>query len=120
MCILHLYFLRVFLIRFDYIPFGMGDADSRSLRSDGYGNMHHFVRRSTSPMFPFDVFGEVRLEFMQCFLLLFMLLWVPIFVKLCKREALMLWHAFLFFGLMHVEFPPPCSFLLGGLHFLFL
>jgi hypothetical protein len=43
---------------------GMGAADSRSLRSDTYVRMQHFVRRSTSV--PFRRFGgDVRREFMQ-------------------------------------------------------
>jgi hypothetical protein len=44
---------------------GMGAVDSRSLRSDNYVRMQHFVRRSTSN--PFRRFlGDVRREFMQC------------------------------------------------------
>jgi hypothetical protein len=43
---------------------GMGAADSRSLRSDSYVRMQHFVRRYTSV--PFQRFwGDVRREFMQ-------------------------------------------------------
>jgi hypothetical protein len=43
---------------------GMGSADSRSLRSDSYVRMQHFVRRSTSG--PFRRFlGDVQREFMQ-------------------------------------------------------
>jgi hypothetical protein len=43
---------------------GMGGADSRSLRSESYVRMHHFVRRST--YVPFRCFwGDVRREFMQ-------------------------------------------------------
>jgi hypothetical protein len=42
----------------------MGAADSRSLRSDSYVRMQHFVRRSTS--IPFRRFlGDVRRELMQ-------------------------------------------------------
>jgi hypothetical protein len=42
----------------------MGAADSRSLRSDSYVRMQHFVRLSTSV--PFRRFlGDVRREFMQ-------------------------------------------------------
>jgi hypothetical protein len=43
---------------------GMNVADSRSLRSDSYVRMQHFVRRSTYA--PFKSFlGDVRREFMQ-------------------------------------------------------
>jgi hypothetical protein len=43
---------------------GMGAADSRSLRSESYVRMLHFVRRSTS--LPFRRFlGDVRREIMQ-------------------------------------------------------
>jgi hypothetical protein len=43
---------------------GMGDADSRSLRSDKYVRMQHFVRRTT--YVPFRRFrGDVRRELMQ-------------------------------------------------------
>jgi hypothetical protein len=43
---------------------GMGAADSRSLRSDSYVRMQHFVRRSTS--LPFRrLLGDLRREFMQ-------------------------------------------------------
>ena len=42
----------------------MGAADSRSLRSDRYVRMKHFVRRTT--YVPFRRFwGDVRREFMQ-------------------------------------------------------
>jgi hypothetical protein len=51
------------------------------------------------------------------FLLLFMVLWVPIFAMLYRRAVLMLWPALLFLGLRPVGFFPPCSFLLGGFHF---
>jgi hypothetical protein len=43
---------------------GMGVVDSRSLRSDNYVHMQHFVRRTT--YVPFRRFwGDVRREFMQ-------------------------------------------------------
>jgi hypothetical protein len=43
----------------------MGAAGSRSLRSESYVHMHHFVRRTTFA--PFRRFwGDVRREFMQC------------------------------------------------------
>jgi hypothetical protein len=43
---------------------GMGAAHSRSLRSDSYVRMQHFVRRSA--YVPFRRFlGDVRREFMQ-------------------------------------------------------
>jgi hypothetical protein len=43
---------------------GMGAGDSRSLRSESYVRMQHFVRLSTSV--PFRRFlGDVRREFMQ-------------------------------------------------------
>jgi hypothetical protein len=43
---------------------GMGAAYSRSLRSDNYVRMQHFVRQST--FVPFRRFwGDVRREFMQ-------------------------------------------------------
>jgi hypothetical protein len=46
---------------------GMGAAGSRSLRSDSYVRMQHFVRRST--YVPFRRFwGDVRREVMQRFL----------------------------------------------------
>jgi hypothetical protein len=42
----------------------MGEADSRSLRSDNYVRVQHFIRRTTS--IPFRRFlGNVRHEFMQ-------------------------------------------------------
>jgi hypothetical protein len=44
---------------------GMGVADSRSLRTDSYVRMQHFVRRTTYYV-PFRrILGDVRLEFMQ-------------------------------------------------------
>jgi hypothetical protein len=44
---------------------GMGVVDSRSLRSDGYVRMQHFVRRTT--YVPFQRFvGDAQREFMQC------------------------------------------------------
>jgi hypothetical protein len=51
------------------------------------------------------------------FLLLFMALWVPISATLFRRAVLVLWHAFLFFGLF--GFFPLFFFLLGGLHCFF-
>jgi hypothetical protein len=43
---------------------GMGAADSRSLRSNRYVRIQHFVRRSTSVPF-WRFLGDVRREFMQ-------------------------------------------------------
>jgi hypothetical protein len=51
------------------------------------------------------------------FPVLFMVLWVPIFVTLCRRVVRMLWRAFLFPGL---SFFPHFFVLLGGLHCFFL
>jgi hypothetical protein len=89
---------------------GMGAADSRSLRSDSYVRMQHFVRRTT--YVPFRRFwGDVRREFMQrlsaalhgtlsAFCHSFCCSsWVPISTTLCGRAVLMLWYAFLFLGL---------------------
>jgi hypothetical protein len=43
---------------------GMGDADPRSLQSNGFVRMHHFVRRTT--IVPFRRFGRCNCrEFMQ-------------------------------------------------------
>jgi hypothetical protein len=45
---------------------GMGAADSRSLRSESYVRMQHFVRRSTYVPFRRFLLGDVRRrEFMQ-------------------------------------------------------
>jgi hypothetical protein len=95
---------------------GMGAADSRSLRSDNYVRMQHFVRRST--FVPFRRFwGMYDVNSRNVFLLLFMALWGPISATLIRRAVLGLWHAFLFFGL---RFFPLFFFLLGGLHCSFL
>jgi hypothetical protein len=53
-------------------------------------------------LFPFDDFWEMCGE-SSCnvFLLLFVVLWVPIFATLCRRAVLMVWHAFLFLGLRY-------------------
>jgi hypothetical protein len=66
-------------------------------------------------LFLFGVFGGMCGESSSNVFLLFMVLWVPIFVMLCRRAVLTLWHAFL--GL---RFPPFFFFLLGGLCFFFL
>jgi hypothetical protein len=60
-----------------------------------------------------NVFGAMYGESISCnvFLLLFMVLWVPISAKLCRRAVLTLWQAFLFLGL---RFSPFIFFLLGG------
>jgi hypothetical protein len=90
---------------------GMGVADSRSLRSESYVRMQHFVRRTTS--IPFGVFLRMcGKSLCNVFLLLFMVLWAPISAMLCRRAVLMQWHAFLFLGL---RFFPFFFFLLGGL-----
>jgi hypothetical protein len=66
-------------------------------------------------MFLFGVFGGMRGEnSCNVFMLLFMVLWVPISATLCRRAVLMLWRAFLLFGL--IMFFPLFFFLLGGLH----
>jgi hypothetical protein len=84
----------------------MGVADSRSLRSAGYVRMQHVVRRTT--YVPFRRFlGDVRREFMQRFLMLFILLWDPVSATLCRRAVQIFWHAFLFLGL---RFFPPFFF----------
>jgi hypothetical protein len=69
-------------------------------------------------MFRFGVFGGMC-DGNSCnvFLLLIMALWVPISATLSKRAVLVLWHAFLFFGL---RFFPIFFFLLGGLNCFFL
>jgi hypothetical protein len=69
---------------------GMGVADSRSLRSDTYVRMQHFVRRTTYYV-PFRRFGGMCGE-SSCnvFMRLFMVLWVPISAMLCKRTVLIL------------------------------
>jgi hypothetical protein len=73
--------------------------------------MKHFVRVSTNV--PFRRFrGDVRREFMQRLLLLFMELWVPTSATFFRRAVLTLWHAFLFLGLRVF---PLFFFLLGGL-----
>jgi hypothetical protein len=45
---------------------GIGVVDSRSLCSDSYLRMHHFVRRTTYVPF-WRLWGDVRREFMQSF-----------------------------------------------------
>jgi hypothetical protein len=95
---------------------GMGAADSRSLRSDNYVRMQHFVRRNTS--IPFRRFGGMcDVNSCNVFLLLFTALWVPISATLFRRAVLTLWHAFLFLGLRCFRL---FFFLLGGLHCFFL
>jgi hypothetical protein len=95
---------------------GMGAVDYRSLRSDSYVRMQHFVRRST--YVPFGVFGRMcDGNSRNVFLLIFMALSAPISGTLFSRAVLTLWHAFLFLGL---RFFPLFFFLLGGLHCFFL
>jgi hypothetical protein len=97
----------------------MGDEDSHSLRFDYYVRMQNFVCRSTYvPFRPF--LGMCGENSCNVFLLLFMVLWVPIFATLCGSAVLMLWHTFLFLRLGPVGFFPPCFFLLCGFHFFFL
>jgi hypothetical protein len=96
---------------------GMGAADSRSLRSDNYVRMQHFVRRSTSV--PFRRFwGDVRREFMQR---LSAALYGTMGFYLCDAfqegsadavACLPVPRAYRFF--------PHFFFLLGGLHCFFL
>jgi hypothetical protein len=62
----------------------MGVAKSRSLRYDCYARMQHFVRRSTCVPFR-DFWGTCGENPCKVFLLLFMVLWVPIFATLCMR-----------------------------------
>jgi hypothetical protein len=51
-------------------------------------------------MFPFDVLGGMCGEnSCNVFMMLFMILWVPNSAALRKRAVLILWRAFLFFGL---------------------
>jgi hypothetical protein len=82
---------------------GMGGPDSRP---DTYVLMQHFVRRAT--YVPFRCFlGMCGEKSCNVLMMLFMVLWVPIFATLCRRAVLMLWHAFLFVGL---RFFPPFYF----------
>jgi hypothetical protein len=77
---------------------GIGGVDSRSLRSDRYVRMHHFVRRTT--YVPFRRFsGMCDVNSCNVFMLLFMALWVPISATLFVRAVLTLWHAFMLLGL---------------------
>jgi hypothetical protein len=95
---------------------GMGDVDSRSLRSDSYVRLKHFVRRTTS--IPFRRFlGGVRREFMQRLYATLLGTMVPNSATLCKRAMLTLWHAFMFLGL---RFLSLFLFLLSGLYCFFL
>jgi hypothetical protein len=74
---------------------GMGGAVSRSLRSDIYVRMQHFVL-----MFLFGAFwGMCDVNSCIVFLLIFMALWVPISATLFRRAVLTLWPAFLFLWL---------------------
>jgi hypothetical protein len=71
-------------------------------------------------MFPFGVvfWGMCGESSYSVFLLLFMVLWVPISAMLCRRAVLMLWHAFMFLGL--VFFFPFFFFSLRGVCYFFL
>jgi hypothetical protein len=95
---------------------GMGAADSRSLRSDSYFRMQHFVRQSTYVLF-WRFSGMCDLNSCNVCVLLFIALWVPISATLFKRAVLTVWHSFMFLGL---RFFPLFYFLLGGLHSFFL
>jgi small-conductance mechanosensitive channel len=97
----------------------MGATNSRSLRSDTYVRLQHFVRRSTCVSFR-RFWGMCGDNSCNVFMLLFMVLWVHIFARLCRRVVLLLWHAILFSGLRPAGFSPPYSFFLGGFHCLFL
>jgi hypothetical protein len=66
-------------------------------------------------LFRFGVFwGLCDENSCNVFLLLFMALWVLISATLFRRAVLMLWHAFLFLGLMCRVFRLFCFFLRGG------
>jgi hypothetical protein len=94
----------------------MGAADSRSLRSDSYVRMQHFVVDLL--MFLFGVFGGMcAVNSCNVFLLLFMAMWDPIFATLFMRALVTLWHAFMF---LRAQVFPLFFFLLGGLQCLFL
>jgi hypothetical protein len=100
-----------FLVAFPRLH-GMDVADSRSLRCDSHVRMQHFVRRTTF-FFLFDVLGGMCGEnSCNIFQLLFMVLWVLIPSTLCRRAVLMLWHAFLFLGLISFFFLLFSSFCL--------
>jgi hypothetical protein len=86
------------LVAFRRFP-RMGAAESRPLRSAIMSACK--VWFVDLLMFLFDVlFGGICGEnSCNVFMLLFMVLWVLVFATVCRREVLMLWHAFLFFGL---------------------
>jgi hypothetical protein len=100
---------------------GTSAADSRLLRSESYVRACNISFVDRLP-FPFDGFWGMRGDnSSNVFLLLFMLLWVPIFVMLSKRAVPMLWRVSLFLGLRPVAFSPLFLFILiGGLYFLLL
>jgi hypothetical protein len=86
------------LVAFLYFPCMVFD-DSHSLRSGNYVPKQHFVHRATHV--PFLRFGGMCGEnSCNVCMLLFKVLWVPISATLCMRAVLMLWHAFLFLGLV--------------------
>jgi hypothetical protein len=94
----------------------MGAADSRSMRSDSYVRMQHFVRRST--YVPFRRFlGDVRREIMQRLSAALHGTLGSYLRDAFRRAVLTLWPAFVFLGL---RFFPLFFFLLGGLHCFFL
>jgi hypothetical protein len=94
----------------------MGAADSRSLRSDIYVRMQHFVRRTTYVLFS-AFWGGYAARIYATSFCCFMALWVPTSKTLCRRAVLTLWHAFLFLGLRVFSL---FFFLLGGLHCFFM
>jgi hypothetical protein len=99
---------------------GMSAADSRLLSSESYVRACNISSVDRLP-FPFDGFWGMRGDnSSNVFLLLFMVLWVPIFAMLSKRAVPMLWHVSLFLGLRPVAFPPLFLFLIGGFYFLLL
>jgi hypothetical protein len=84
---------------------GMGAANSHSMRSDSCVRKQHISFVDLLTMFPSCVFrGMCGENSCNVFLMLFMVLWVPIFATLSRRVVLMLWQAFLFFGLWFAVF----------------
>jgi hypothetical protein len=73
----------------------MGDADSRSLRSDSYVRMRHFCSSNYFCSFSAFFAGDVRRD---VFVMFFMVLLVPISATHRKMAVLMLWDAFPFLG----------------------
>jgi hypothetical protein len=95
----------------------MDVADSRSLRCARFVRLQHLLRQFTYISFRLCLGNECAARIHATPLLLFMVLWAPIFAMLYNMEVPMSFYASMFMSLGMCGLLTPFSLLIGGFHY---